>query len=744
MSRKVLLNQTTRIMRGTEHTVPLNARQIGKLVDTHEISTTWILNKNLNDKQVRELVSEITTFCEHYNLTVKLDYPYHLKVTGLSISFNDAFNVQMNQFQKDDHIYHASTIPIKLPNQWLGRVDNIIGLDNSKIAKPHFQKLDKNNLPRAITTFNPLQLATLYNFPQNLDGVGQKVGIIELGGGYVLSDISTYFSNLGITATPNITAVSVDGAVNNPSDTSGANVEVILDIEVIAAIVPKAQILVYFAPNSIQGFYDAINTAINNGCGVISISWGAAERYWSNSSLSSYNNLFQSASTKNVTIFAAAGDNGSSDGASGNNVDFPGSSPYVVSCGGTNLKTADDTTISQETVWNVNSTSSATGGGISNVFSKPSYQSNVTFPLNNRRGVPDISGDADPNTGYVLYSASEGGYIVVGGTSAVSPLWSGLLARINQSLGHNVGFIHPTIYSNPNICRDITQGNNGAFMAGTGWDPCTGHGSPNGQLILNLLAGTNTNTNPPVANFTASPLSGNNPLTVNFTDSSTNTPTSWLWDFGDSTNSIMQSPSHTYSTNGTFTVSLTATNTFGSNTVTKTNYITVSTPPPIPVADFTATPLSGNRPLTVTFTDTSTNSPTSWLWNFGDNTTSTSRNPSHTYSNGGTFTVSLRATNSSGSNTMIKTNYITVSSLLPVVAFTGTPLSGNRPLTVRFTDNSTNSPNRWIWNFGDGTSSSSRNPTKRYSSRRTYTVSLRVYNSNGSNILTKTNYIRVN
>lgn len=177
-------------------------------------------------------------------------------------------------------------------------------------------------------------MAKLYNFP-NGDGTGQIVGIIQLGGGFTTADLNAYLAKLGLTGIkPNVTAVSVGGATNNPSDPSGASVEVILDVEIIMSLVPKADIRVYFAPNTTQGFYNAIAMAVSQ-CKTVSISWGSEESSYLKTDLDSYNALFKTATSNGVTIFAAAGDNGSSDGGVGINVDFPGSSPFVVSCGGT-------------------------------------------------------------------------------------------------------------------------------------------------------------------------------------------------------------------------------------------------------------------------------------------------------------------------------------------------------------------------------------------------------------------------
>jgi len=248
---------------------------------------------------------------------------------------------------------------------------------------------------------------------------------------------------------------------------------------------------------------------------------------------------------------------------------------------------------------------------------------------------------------------------------------------------------------------------------------------------------------PPDAQFSGSPTSGNKPLTVNFTDSSTGTVTSWSWTFGDSGTSTQQSPSHQYQNAGTYTVALTVTGPTGTDTETKTNYITVTDVPP-PTANFYGSPTSGYKPLTVNFTDTSTGSITAWSWTFGDSGTSTQQNPSHQYQNAGTYTVSLTATGPGGSNVNSKSNYITVNNIpAPVANFTGSPTSGNRPLTVNFTDTSTGSITSWSWTFGDTGTSNNQNPSHGYNDPGSYTVSLTVRGPGGSDVETKSNYITV-
>jgi PKD repeat protein len=256
-----------------------------------------------------------------------------------------------------------------------------------------------------------------------------------------------------------------------------------------------------------------------------------------------------------------------------------------------------------------------------------------------------------------------------------------------------------------------------------------------------ITVGTST----PVAAFSGTPTSGSSPLSVQFTDQSTGYPTSWAWTFGDGATSTSQNPSHTYSSAGTYTVTLTATNSAGSDTETKTNYITVTPGIVTPVAAFSANPTAGLPPMSVKFTDTSTNSPTSWLWTFGDGQTSTQQSPVHRYSSTGLYTVSLRATNSAGSNTTTKTGYINVTNSLtpPITKFTETDLFSEYPKTVQFNDTSTGTPTAWNWSFGDGTYSTQQNPVHTYSNAGSYDISLNASNAAGYKVNTKIGYVDI-
>jgi len=354
-------------------------------------------------------------------------------------------------------------------------------------VKPHDGTLSSR---ATVPYFTPRNVATVYGLTSTpASRVG--VAIIELGGGYNPADLATYWSALGLSTIPTVTAISVDGGQNTPG--SDSDYEVVLDIEVIGGVCPNSNIYVYFAPNTTSGFYDAINAAITSTThpvSLVSISWGSSENTWASSSLQSYNALFQQAAAKGITVCVASGDNSSSDGQpTGNHVDFPASSPWVLACGGTHLvcptqQYSSPTT--SETVWGTGvATAEGAGGGFSTTFSRPAYQTLATATYTTPgRAVPDVCGVADPATGWLIYLRSQ--YVVIGGTSAVAPLWSALLASVNFKQ-----FANQVLYTlwqvNNKILHDITVGSEG-YAAKVGWDPASGLGSPNGQLLLSLLS----------------------------------------------------------------------------------------------------------------------------------------------------------------------------------------------------------------------------------------------------------------
>lgn len=443
-------------------------------------------------------------------------------LSGTLEALTDAFRTEVELFESPRGSYRGRAAAIQIPAELAPIVEGIFGLSNRPIARPHFQRRQgpapqaemaaAGAAPHATPprTFTPVEVAQLYNFPTGVDGAGECIGIIELGGGFDMDDLRIYFQNLQLPL-PQVIAVPVDSSAgqgqNQPTgDPDGPDGEVMLDIEVAGAVAPGAKLAVYFAPDtSFVSFLDAMRQAIHdevNRPSVISVSWGAQERFWDPSQKRSMNSLLRDAALLGITVTVASGDNGSSDMARdqvGTNlddglahVDFPSSSPFALACGGTRLL-ASGAAISGETVWNVNRFS-ASGGGISDFFGVPSFQRNTHVqPSINPghrvgRGVPDIAGNADPNTGYAV--RVDGQDTTIGGTSAVAPLWAGLIALINQSRGSRVGFINPLLYSRlagAGALHDITQGNNGAYRANTGWDPCTGLGTADGDLIRQTL-----------------------------------------------------------------------------------------------------------------------------------------------------------------------------------------------------------------------------------------------------------------
>lgn len=336
-------------------------------------------------------------------------------------------------------------------------------------------------------SYDARQVATAYNCPiTSYDGTGSTIGIIELGGGYIQSDMTK--ADL---STANITVVNVDGGKSKSDGPNGADGEVMLDIEIASAVAPGAKVRVYFTPNTDQGFIDATKQAASE-CDFISISWGGAENSWSSSSIKSFSQVLAAARASGVTVFVASGDTGSRDSTGRDVTDYPASDPSVVGCGGTKLTLNSSGARASEVTWDENDTQSATGGGVSKVFAG--------------RQVPDVAGNADPNTGYNV--VVDGEFFVVGGTSAVAPLYAAMSAVIKQaSANKRFDFIN-TVQTNPTICYDVTVGDNGGFKAGPGRDETTGFGVVDfGKLLSVLTSGNQVPTPPP----TTTPTQPTNP-----------------------------------------------------------------------------------------------------------------------------------------------------------------------------------------------------------------------------------------
>lgn len=498
---------------GSRHSAPLSMQAVGRVPADEPITVSIYLKDRSGDplleannqvslhsraalrKQREEGhaddLAAVQSFAEAHGLSVEhADAARRLvQLKGNASDIEKAFGTELHHYEKNGRVCRGREGALHLPSEIVDKVDAVLGLDTSPIATP---KIVPHRGPTPPPGFLPTEIAALYGFG-DLDASGQCIAIIELGGGYTAADNEAAFKAMSLDV-PEIITVSVDKGVNNPGDTSGANGEVALDIQVAAGVARGAKIAVYFAPNTSQGFVDAISQAVHDDThkpSVISISWGSAETNWSGQALTAMNAALKDAATLGVTITAASGDalatDGEADGKA--HVDYPSSNPYVLGCGGTRVD-ASGGQLADELVWKSNG--GGTGGGVSDLFPRPDYQASAKVPkagsAKGGRGVPDVAGDADPDSGYRI--VTNGQTDIIGGTSAVAPLWAGIVAGLNANLSKPLGFVHARLYADASAFRDVTSGDNKSgsigFAAASGWDPCTGLGSPSAALRQSL------------------------------------------------------------------------------------------------------------------------------------------------------------------------------------------------------------------------------------------------------------------
>jgi kumamolisin len=420
-----------------------------------------------------------------------------------------AFHADVRMYQHASGPYRGRRGQILIPAELQDIVTGIFGFDTHP----------KHRAPRRLATSGSAaapslgefasQFAQRYKFPteaggQALDGSGQCIALIELGGGYSHNDLKIFFADAGVRM-PQVVAVSVDHGGNHPTKTGDPDYEVMLDIEVAGAVVPGARLAVYFAPNSDKGFQDAIRAAVHDNArkpGVVSISWGEPDDFLTAQSVEAYSEIFSAAAALGVTICAASGDHGVADMDAAHwdqaiHVNHPSSDPMVLCCGGTQI-----TPQGADVVWNDGTRFDAQtfggggwvgGGGISPVFGVPDYQQSLKMPPSlgpkpTGRGCPDIAMTADNYRTRV-----HGADAPSGGTSAVTPLMASLVAKLNQAYGKNLGFVNPKLYQHAAAFTDVTAGDNGiadtvkGYPATHGWDACTGLGTPIGLALLEVL-----------------------------------------------------------------------------------------------------------------------------------------------------------------------------------------------------------------------------------------------------------------
>lgn len=415
-------------------------------------------------------------------------------------------------FRADLGMYHHSTGAYRgrqgelaLPHELHGIVTGVFGFDTRLRHRTRHPASGRAGGHGRHDGVIATEYAARYRFPTEsngvkLDGAGQTIALIELGGGYRTSDLEAFFSDAGV-AMPHITAVAVDHTTNHPTSPESPDPEVMMDIEIAGVIAPGACIAVYFGPNSDQGFLDALSAAVHDAQrkpGVISISWGGPESASDLQGIQAFHEICAAAANLGITVCAASGDHGCADRGAGDwdgnvHVDHPACDELVLGCGGTQIDGGVDVAWNDGTPFAGSGGGWATGGGISQVFGVPAYQQGLKLPPalhggKAGRGVPDIAMSA---TNYFMRVDGEAG--AAGGTSAVAPLMAGLIARLNQAKQKNLGFINPLLYKNPSMLTDVTKGSNAiehgppGYEATEGWDACTGLGTPDGTAMLEKL-----------------------------------------------------------------------------------------------------------------------------------------------------------------------------------------------------------------------------------------------------------------
>lgn len=462
-----------------------------------------------------EDLARVEAFAHRYHLTVReSNVPRRtVRLAGTVADLSRAFQTRLQEYGAGGAGYRGRTGYLHVPANLANVVEGVFGLDNRPAARPHLRAPSSNR--RTSDSFSVLELAQLYHFPEALDGSGECIALIELNGvdtrgaitgtGYKVSDLEAYFKKNRKTVA-HISPIGVYGGLNKPGVDEIGDAEATIDIEIAGAIAPGAKIAVYFAPDTDAGFLEAVTAALYDDVrkpSVISISWGSPEDHASGQFRKALNDVLEDAAELGVTVCCEAGDWGSMDQPPQSrdgklHVEFPATSPYVLTCGGSRIIRGRASQSYRETAWNDGGSVGAGGGGVSDEFPRPAYQSKARVPVspngNRGRGIPDVAGNA---VGYRAWL--RGKEIVVHGTSNVAPLWAGLIARINQGLvsaGLNrAGFLNPLLYgpAGARALQDITHGDNhiggrgNKYRAGKGWDACTGLGSPNGELLLKQL-----------------------------------------------------------------------------------------------------------------------------------------------------------------------------------------------------------------------------------------------------------------
>ncbi|MEU1630094.1 S53 family peptidase [Streptomyces sp. NPDC020096] len=431
-------------------------------------------------------VKQVKDYLRAQGLTVAAVHSGNLLIdaNGTAAQLEKAFGTKLSTWKdtRSGRTFYANDAAPTLPGSIASLVSDVAGLNNR--LQLHHQA------PSAVTPhsgpgggYTPAQLKGGYNVKGGPNGSGQKIALLEFDG-FEQSNISAYDSHYGL-GSPAPSVHQVDGGSGALGD---GQVEVELDIEVLNAIAPKANVAVFEGPNSDAGEVDTYQAIVDSGIPTTSISWGAAETQRTSTNLSAVDNIFKQGAAEGLGFYAASGDSGSDDaGDGGTSVDFPASDPYVTGVGGTRLTVSSSNAWKSEVAW------SGGGGGVSSSFTIPSWQKSVQLSVGNgHRQVPDVSAHADPSPGVSIYS--QGSWTSVGGTSAAAPEWAAFAALVNQQAAAsgkpNLGFANPKLYAAHGTgFHDITSGSNGAYNAAKGWDFTSGWGSYNATTLAAKLLG---------------------------------------------------------------------------------------------------------------------------------------------------------------------------------------------------------------------------------------------------------------
>jgi len=445
-----------------------------------------------------------------------------IKAAGPVDAMEKAFAVHLLRVKHGTHLYRGRLGPLQIPQELNGIVVGVFGLDTRPMARRRggmrftlaARKPGEMPPPEGRPWFLPQELAAAYEFPDN-QGAGQTIGIIELAGHYIPSDLEEFSALAGIGAPPDVIVKNVETLSRQDRNDPSAIGEVMLDVEVVAAVCPQSTIAVYFSNFTEKGWIDAIDAALNdtqNRPSVLSISYGLAEGsdIWTDQAMSAINDAFKEAAARGIPVCISAGDDGSDDQVQDGmaHVDFPAASPFVLAIGGTAMRKTGGRP-SGEVAWFDGDGlrrdgGGSTGGGVSTVLERPTFQKDIDVrPINPGapvgRCIPDVAAVAAGSTGYLV--VAQGNPEVSGGTSASAPLWAGLIARLNAA-GKPLHYATPLFYQpTPKTdgkplgavaCTDITEGNNataavGGFQAGAGYDAVTGWGTPNGKRLMQFL-----------------------------------------------------------------------------------------------------------------------------------------------------------------------------------------------------------------------------------------------------------------